>query len=310
MFPSIIFLPILFIASIVIVYLGFRIVKQQEAIVIERLGKFHSVGHAGFNVLMPFLDKIAGKVSLKIQQLDVQVETKTRDNVFVKVNISVQFQVIRDSIYEAFYKLTNSQDQITAYVFDTVRAQVPTMKLDDVFVKKDEIAIAIKNELEIAMQEYGYQIIKALVTDIDPDQQVKKSMNQINAAERLKLAAEFEAEAQRIKIVAKARADAESKKLQGQGTADQRREIAKGLEESVEMLNKVGIGSQEASALIVITQHYDTLLSMGENANSNVVLLPNSPSTASDMMTNLIASMSTAETIAKSSKQQATSKKG
>ncbi len=248
-------------------------------------------------MIIPGIDQVAGELSLKIRQLDVEVETKTKDDVFLRVNISVQHQIIRDSIYEAFYKLTNSRDQITSYVFDTVRAQVPTMKLDDVFVKKDEIAIAIKRELEKAMQEYGYQIIKALVTDIDPDQEVKKSMNQINAAERMKVAAEFEAEAERIKIVAKAKADAESKKLQGQGTADQRREIAKGLEQSVEMLNKVGIGSQEASSLIVITQHYDTLQSMGENANSNVVLLPNSPSTASDMMSNLIASLTTAEQI-------------
>ncbi len=280
-----------------LIYFSIRIVKQQTAIIIERFGKFKSIRFAGFNMIIPGIDQVAGELSLKIQQLDVEVETKTLDDVFVRVNISVQYQIIRDSVYEAFYKLTNSRNQITSYVFDTVRAQVPTMKLDDVFVKKDEIAIAIKQELELAMQTYGYQIIKALVTDIDPDQEVKKSMNQINAAERMKVAAEFEAEAERIKIVAKAKADAESKKLQGQGTADQRREIAKGLEQSVEMLNKVGIGSQEASSLIVITQHYDTLQSMGENANSNVVLLPNSPSTASDMMTNLIASLTTAEQI-------------
>jgi regulator of protease activity HflC (stomatin/prohibitin superfamily) len=177
------------------------------------------------------------------------------------------------------------------------------MRLDDVFVKKDEVAIAIKRELEKAMQEYGYQIIKALVTDIDPDQEVKKSMNRINAAERLKLAAQFEADAERIKIVAKAKAEAESKKLQGQGTADQRREIARGLEESVERLNKVGIGSQEASALIVITQHYDTLQSMGENANSNVVLLPAAPNTASDLMSSMIASLTTADQIASAGKK-------
>ena len=280
-----------------LLYFAIKIVKQQTAIIIERFGKFNSIRFAGFNLIIPGIDQVAGEVSLKIQQLDVEVETKTKDDVFLRVNISVQYQIIRDSVYQAFYKLTNSRDQITSYVFDTVRAQVPTMKLDDVFVKKDEIAIAIKKELEEAMQEYGYQIIKALVTDIDPDQEVKKSMNQINAAERMKVAAEFEAEAERIKIVAKAKADAESKKLQGQGTADQRREIAKGLEQSVEMLNKVGIGSQEASSLIVITQHYDTLQSMGENGNSNVVLLPNSPSTASDMMTNLIASLTTAEQI-------------
>lgn len=287
------------IVIVALIYFSIKIVKQQTAVVIERFGKFNSIRQAGFNLIIPGIDQVSGELSLKIQQLDVEVETKTKDDVFLRVNISVQYQIIRESIYQAFYKLTNSRDQITAYVFDTVRAQVPTMRLDDVFVKKDEIAIAIKKELEIAMQEYGYQIIKALVTDIDPDPEVKKSMNQINAAERLKVAAEFEAEAERIKIVAKAKAEAESKKLQGQGTADQRREIARGLEESVETLNKVGIDSQEASSLIVITQHYDTLQSMGENSNSNVILLPNSPSTASDLMSSLIASLSASEQIKK-----------
>lgn len=285
---------------ILLIFLSVTIVKQQSSAIIERFGKFQSIKQAGLNFIIPGVDKVAGEVSLKIQQLDVEVETKTQDNVFIQLNISVQYQIIKGSVYEAFYKLTNSRDQITAYVFDTVRAQVPTMKLDDVFEKKDEIAVAIKSELEVAMKAYGYQIIKALVTDIDPDREVKSAMNRINSAERLKVAAEFEAEAERIKIVAKANAEAESKKLQGQGTADQRREIAKGLEESMEMLNKVGISSQEASALIVITQHYDTLQSMGENANSNVVLLPNSPNTANDMMTNLVGALTTADQIANS----------
>lgn len=291
------------ILIIIFLYLSIKIVKQQTAIIIERFGKFQSIRQSGFNLIIPGIDQVAGEVSLKIQQLDVEVETKTKDNVFVRLNISVQFQIIRTGIYRAFYKLTDSRAQITSYVFDTVRAQVPTMRLDDVFINKDEVAIAIKRELDIAMQEYGYQIIKALVTDIDPDQEVKKSMNRINAAERLKTAAEFEAEAERIKIVAKAKADAESKKLQGQGTADQRREIAKGLEESVDMLNKVGIGSQEASALIVITQHYDTLQAMGESGNSNVVLMPNSPNTASDLMSNMIASLTAADQINASSRK-------
>ena len=292
-----------------IAFLGLKIVKQQTAIIIERFGKFQSIKHAGLNIIIPGIDQVAGKVSLKIQQLDVEVETKTKDDVFVRLNISVQFQILRTAIGEAFYELSNPNAQITSYIFDTVRAQVPRMKLDDVFEKKNEIAVAIRGELENVMKEYGYQIIKTLVTDIDPDSDVKKSMNRINASERLKVAAEFQAEAQRIKIVAEAKANAESKKLQGQGTADQRREIARGLEESVEMLNQVGIDSQEASALIVITQHYDTLQSMGENSNSNVILLPNSPSTASDMMSSLITSLSTADEIKKGKQPKPKSKK-
>lgn len=217
----------------------------------------------------------------------------------MKLKVSVQYHILKDRVYDAFYRLENPHDQITSYVFDLVRAEVPKMKLDYVFEKKDDIAIAVKSELSDAMNEYGYGIVKALVTDIDPDEEVKVAMNRINAAEREKTAAQFEGDAERIKIVEKARAEAESKRLQGQGIADQRREIAKGLEDSVEVLNKAGINAQEASALIVITQHYDTLQSMGETSNSNLIMLPNAPSTASDMMTQLIASFSAASSIAK-----------
>jgi regulator of protease activity HflC (stomatin/prohibitin superfamily) len=183
---------------------------------------------------------VAGRLSLKIQQLDVIVETKTLDDVFVRLKISVQYKVVKEKVYEAFYKLDYPHEQITSYVFDVVRAEVPKMKLDDVFVKKDDIAIAVKTELNEAMMDYGYDIIKTLVTDIDPDAQVKEAMNRINASEREKIAAQFEGDAARILIVEKAKAEAESKRLQGQGIADQRREIARGLEESVEVLNKGG----------------------------------------------------------------------
>ena len=202
--------------------------------------------------------------------------------------------MIKEQVADAFYKLENPENQITSYVFDVVRAEVPKLKLDDVFVRKDDIAIAVKGELQEAMQSYGYDIIKALVTDIDPDDQVKHAMNRINAAEREKTAAEYESEAQKIRIVAVAKAEAESKKLQGQGIADQRREIAKGLEESVKMLNEAGINAQEASALIVVTQHYDTLHSIGANNRSNLVLLPNSPNAANSMLNDLITAMTSA----------------
>ena len=166
--------------------------------------------------------------------------------------------MIKDKVYDAFYKLDFPQDQITSYVFDVVRAEVPKMILDDVFEKKDDIAIAVKSELNDAMINYGFDIIKTLVTDIDPDAQVKESMNRINASEREKVAAQFEGDAQRILIVERAKAEAESKRLQGQGIADQRREIARGLEDSVKVLNNVDINSQEASALIVVTHSITT----------------------------------------------------
>lgn len=297
------FIPLLLVGIFLLLGSVFT-VKQQTAAIVERFGRFQSIRHSGLQFKVPFFDRIAGRINLKIQQLDVIVETKTKDDVFVRLKISVQFQVLKQKIYDAFYKLESPHDQITSYVFDVVRAEVPKMKLDDVFERKDDIAIAVKAELNEAMSEYGYDIIKTLVTDIDPDIQVKAAMNRINAAEREKVAAEYEAEAERIKIVAKARAEAESKRLQGQGIADQRREIARGLEESVDVLNNVGINSQEASALIVVTQHYDTLQSIGEETNTNLILLPNSPQAGSNMLNDMIASFVASNQIGERMKQQ------
>ncbi|MBC7523215.1 MAG: SPFH domain-containing protein [Flavobacterium sp.] len=296
---------VLVIFGLIIFFSSFFTVKQQTAVVIERFGKFTSIRNSGLQLKTPLIDRIAGRVNLKIQQLDIMIETQTKDNVFVKMKVSVQFKVIPEHVYEAFYKLEYPHDQITAYVFDVVRAEVPKLILDDVFLRKDDIAVAVKRELNEAMMTYGYDIINTLVTDIDPDIQVKNAMNRINAAEREKTAATFESEAQRIRIVAKAKAEAESKKLQGQGIADQRREIAKGLVESVEVLNAVGINSQEASALIVITQHYDTLQAIGADTNSNLILLPNSPQAASDMLNNMVTSFTASNIIGEQMKKQA-----
>ncbi len=292
---------VIVVILLIILLFSFFIVRQQTAAVVQRFGKFNSVRTAGLQLKIPIIDKIAGRINLRIRQLDVNVETKTKDDVFVRIKVSVQYVVLLDKIYDAFYRLEDPQQQITSYVFDTVRAEVPKLKLDDVFEKKDDIAVAIRRELEQSMNEYGYGIIKALVTDIDPDVEVKNAMNKINASERQKVAAEFEGEAERIRIVAKATAEAESKRLQGRGIADQRREIARGLEESVNVLNQVGINSQEASALIVITQHYDTLQAVSENTRSNLILLPNNPSAASDMLTELTTSFAAVNTIDKMS---------
>ena len=290
------------IFGLIILFASFFTVKQQTAAIIERFGKFQSIRQSGLHLKIPLVDRISGRLSLKIQQLDVLIETKTLDDVFVRLKVSVQFKVIKTKVYDAFYRLDYAHDQITSYVFDVVRAEVPKMKLDDVFVKKDDIAIAVKSELNQAMMDYGYDIIKTLVTDIDPDAQVKEAMNRINASEREKIAAQFEGDAARILIVEKAKAEAESKRLQGQGIADQRREIARGLEESVEVLNKVGINSQEASALIVVTQHYDTLQSIGQETNSNLILLPNSPQAGSNMLNDMVASFTASNQIGEAMK--------
>ena len=285
------FLGVIIFFGLIVLFASFFTVNQATAAIVERLGKFLVVRQSGLHLKIPFIDKVAKRMNLRIQQLDVIIDTKTLDNVFIRMKVSVQYQVIATQVADSFYRLENPENQITSYVFDVVRAEVPKLKLDDVFVRKDDVAVAVKGELQEAMQSYGYDIIKALVTDIDPDEQVKHAMNRINAAEREKTAAEYESEAQKIRIVAVAKAEAESKKLQGQGIADQRREIAAGLVESVKMLNEANINAQEASALIVVTQHYDTLQAIGSSNKSSLVLLPNSPNAANSMLNDLMVSM-------------------
>ena len=297
-------IPFLSLLGLILFVSLFFTVKQQTTVILERFGKFLSIRQSGLQLKIPLIDRIVGRVNLKIQQLDVIVETKTKDDVFVLLKISVQFQILQEKVYDAFYKLQNPHEQITAFIFDTVRAEVPKMKLDDVFEKKDDIALAIQRELKEAMLNYGYDIVKALVTDIDPDKQVKAAMNRINAAEREKVAAQYEGDAQRIIIVEKAKAEAESKRLQGMGIANQRREIARGLEESMEVLNRAGINSQEASALIIITQHYDTLQAIGERTSSNLILMPNTPTAASNMLNDMTVSLVAANKISEAAKLQ------
>jgi regulator of protease activity HflC (stomatin/prohibitin superfamily) len=260
-------------------------VRQQTAVIVERFGKFRKTATAGLNFKIPFIDNIAGRLSLRIQQLDVRVETKTKDNVFVFVVVSVQYFVLPEKVIDAFYRLQNPQEQITSYVFDTIRARVPNVELDTLFETKDDIATAVKGELDSVMEDFGYSIVKALVTDIDPDAKVKMSMNEINAAQRLRQAAIQQAEADKIRVVKAAEGEAESKALQGQGVANQRRAIIEGLKESVESFNKTvdGTNAGEVMNLVLMTQYFDTLKEIGMSGNSNTILIPHSPGGMDDL---------------------------
>ncbi|MEM6998043.1 MAG: SPFH domain-containing protein [Patescibacteria group bacterium] len=274
-------------------------VKQQTAAIIERFGRFNKISSPGLNIKVPFIDRIAGRINLRIQQLDVKVETKTKDNVFVNTIVSVQYFVIPTKVHEAFYKLQNPEAQITSYVYDVVRARVPKITLDNVFETKDEIAQAVKVELEQIMDDFGYGITKTLVTDIDPDANVKASMNQINAAQRQKLAAVEEAEAQKIRVVKAAEAEAESKALQGKGIADQRMAIVDGLRESVTEFqeNVQGTSAQDVMNLVLMTQYFDTLKDVGSSSNANTILLPHSPAGMQDISEQLRNAMITANEV-------------
>ena len=266
------------------------IVSEKTAKVIQRFGKFTQVAGSGLNFKVPFIDRIAGSTNLKIQQLDVDIETKTLDNVFVDVRVSIQFVVIQEKIKEAFYALDDPEAQIASYVFDDVRAEVPKLELDDLFSRKEDIAIAVRHNLSEAMNEYGYKIVKTLITDIVPDSRVKDSMNKINAAKRDKEAAREEAEAEKITIVKRAEADAESKRLQGEGIAQQRLEIIRGFKESVEDFQKslTSIDAQEIMQFVLMTQYFDTLNSIGSNSNSNTLMVPQSPAAMNDFYQQII----------------------
>lgn len=274
------FIIFLLIVGVAFFFSFFFIVQTKEAAVIETFGKFSRISGAGLRIKIPLIQRIAGRINLKVLELPVVVETKTKDDVFVKVVISVQYMVSPgiENITKAFYELDNPARQITSYVFDTVRSEVPGLELDEVFEEKAKIAMSIEKELNEVMQSYGYTIVKSLVTDIDPDQKVKNAMNEINASKRLKEAAREKAEAEKIQVVAIAEADAESKRLQGEGIANQRIAIAAGLQESAADLKQAipGTDAMTVMNLLMVTQYFDTLQEMAKSG-VNTVFMPSNP---------------------------------
>ncbi len=278
-------LAVLVVLALVLIFSSFFTVEQQTAAIVERFGRFARVGKPGLNFKIPILERVAGRINLRVQQLDVTVETKTLDNVFVHTAVAIQFMVVPDKVYDAFYRLDRPTVQITAYVFDVVRARVPKMELDDVFDRKDEIAVAVKEELMAEMDTFGYIIVQALVTDIDPDKKVKEAMNEINAAKRLRQAAQERGEADKILKVKAAEAEAESKALQGKGIAEQRRAIIDGLRESVDQFSQSISGTTPESImqLVLMTQHYDTVKEVGASSRSNTIFVPYSPGGMADL---------------------------
>jgi regulator of protease activity HflC (stomatin/prohibitin superfamily) len=280
----------LYSVAIFLLLKSIMIIPERQAWVIQRLGKFNRISKPGFKLKIPFIEVIASKENLRIQQLDVDVETKTLDDVFVILKISVQYRVIDEKVYEAFYELDDPHGQIASYIFDEVRAEVPKLGLDDVFGKKDDIALAVRDNISSQMGQYGYKIVKTLITDINPDELVKASMNKINAAMRDKEAAFQEAEGEKIRIVKRAEAEADSKRLSGEGIAQQRLEIVRGFKESVEDFQKAlqEVDPQEIMQFVLMTQYFDTLTAIGANENNNTVMVPHTPGGMKDFQQQII----------------------
>ena len=275
----------LVLALVFLTLAAFFKVDQQSVAIIERFGKFLRTAQPGLNLRIPLIDQIKGRVSLRVLKLDVKVETKTKDNVFVDIMVSVQYRILASKIFEAFYVLEDPDTQIKSFVFDVVRARVPKIDLDDVFEKKDEIADSVKSELSEVMSQFGFEIVKALVTDITPDARVKSAMNEINEAQRLRIAANERGEAEKILKVKQGEAEAEVKILQGKGLAGQRRAIVDGLRDSLDDFQKSipSSSTQDVMSLILMTQYFDTLKEMSITGKTNTIMMPHSPSGLSDL---------------------------
>jgi len=285
--------PVIVISVIVLFFIikSVILVKERTVYVIQRLGKFKRMAQPGLGFIIPFIDKKVGVINMRVQQLDVDVETKTHDDVFVHLRVSAQYQVMNSKLWDAYYALENPRNQIASYIFDDVRAEVPKLELDDVFAKKEDIAVAVRQNLSEIMDDYGYAIVKTLITDIDPDAHVKESMNRINAAKRDKEAAMEEAEGAKIRVVKAAEADAESKRLSGEGIAQQRLEIVRGFKESVEDFQKSlkNITHEEVMQFVLLTQYFDTLNNIGANGKNTTMLMPHSPGAMQDFQQQIVS---------------------
>jgi regulator of protease activity HflC (stomatin/prohibitin superfamily) len=286
---SIIFWAVVALFAIIAFFSGFFTVQQQNRAIVERFGRYVRTAKPGLNFKIPYIDYVVQRVSLRVQQLPVEVETKTIDNVFVKLFVAVQFRVIEGNEADSFYKLQDHIEQIKSYVLDVVRAKVPKMTLDEVFEKKDDVGVAVKTELDVSMKIYGFEIPNALVTDVNPADNVKSAMNDIQTQQRLQVAAAAKGEANKILVVKNAEAEAESKRLQGEGIAKQRLAIIAGLRESIAAFTeKVGsVNEQEALNLVLLTQYFDTIKEVGVAAGAKVIFLPHEPAGMPDIMSQI-----------------------
>jgi len=283
---------------------GFFTVTQQSRAIVERFGRYLRTAKPGLNFKVPYIDYVVQRVSLRVQQLPVEVETKTLDNVFVKLSVAVQFRVIEGSEADSYYKLQDHIEQIRSYVLDVVRAKVPKMNLDEVFEKKDDVGIAVKSELDVSMKIYGFEIPNALVTDVNPADNVKAAMNDIQTQQRLQIAAAAKGEANKILVVKNAEAEAESKRLQGEGIAKERRAIIDGLRESIAAFTDQigGVSAPEVLKLVLLTQYFDTMKDIGVSAGSKVILLPHSPGGMNDIAEQLQTAIITGNEASKTEK--------
>ena len=290
------------IALIVIVVLllcsALYVVPQQQAYIIERFGKFHKVQYAGLRMKIPFVDRIAQKTNMRVSQLNVKLETKTLDNVFVTVVASTQFRVAPEAVATAYYELQDPAGQLRSYMEDALRSAIPALTLDDAFARKDDVAADVQKTVGTEMSRFGFTVVKTLITAIDPSPQVKNAMDSINAAQREKEATRQRAEAQRIQIETQAAAEAEKTRLQGEGQANYRREIANGIVDQIKSLQAVGMDITDVNNVVLFNQYLDVMRSLSESQNTKTVVLPAStPGGYSDLYSQITQALATADDV-------------
>jgi len=284
---------------IIALFTSLYTVEQQTIAVIERFGRFKGLAEPGLHARVPFgIDRVSIRESMRVRQLDLDVETKTKDDVFAIIRLAIQYSIPdKGKVFDAHYKLVDHTKQMDSWVFDVVRSKVPTMKLDEVFENKDAIADEVKKHLQERMEQYGWSIVRALVNDIAPDKKVKDAMNEVNTQQRLKMAAESEGEKKKILTVKAAEAEAESKRLQGEGIANQRRAIINGYKDSVQSFQQgfPGSSAKEVMDLVALTQYFDTLQVLGADSRTKVIFLPSNPGAIGNYMNEIRTAFASAQ---------------
>ena len=292
------FAIVLIVIVVLLLCSALYVVPQQQAYIIERFGKFHKVQYAGLRMKIPFVDRIAQKTNMRVSQLNVKLETKTLDNVFVTVVASTQFRVAPESVATAYYELQDPAGQLRSYMEDALRSAIPALTLDDAFARKDDVAADVQKTVGTEMSRFGFTVVKTLITAIDPSPQVKNAMDSINAAQREKEATRQRAEAQRIQIETQAAAEAEKTRLQGEGQANYRREIANGIVDQIKSLQAVGMDITDVNNVVLFNQYLDVMRSLSESQNTKTVVLPAStPGGYSDLYSQITQALATADDV-------------
>ncbi|KEG07108.1 hypersensitive-induced response protein 1-like [Trypanosoma grayi] len=249
-------------------------VGQSEVAVLETCGRFNTIAGPGCHCVLPWTYK-AGTLSMRLREHHFMIRSKTKDNVFVTLKLTINVQVVPDRVDAAFYGLEEPLSIIQSYVENSVEAKIPLYNLEALFIERGTISQQLKNETDAIMEVYGWDIVSALITEIDPGDEMTEAINSIQKYQRLRVAAVDEAETKKMQRVRAAEALCESRRLAGQGLAEQRKAIVAGLRKSVEVMrhDANGLNNEDVLNLLLINQYYDTMKSVAENSGGSLLII-------------------------------------